>query len=95
MGRIDNSQFNIRSAFARKRARALAEESGMTVTQVVEEALRSYVPPPSDIKPVGRLVRRGRLLVMPANGQRKFTLEEINAAIEEDRNRDLFVDGDE
>lgn len=95
MGRHDQTQFNIRSAFARKRARELAEQSGMTVTQVVEEALKSYIPPDGEIQPVGRLVRRGRLLVMPADGTRKFTLEEINASIEEIRNRDVFDKGDE
>ena len=92
MGRHDHTQFNIRSAFARKRARELAAESGMTVTQVVEDALRTYVPAVTDPKPIGGLVRRGKLLVIPAKGLPKFTREEINAAIEEDRNRDLFDD---
>ena len=94
MGRIDNSQFNIRSAFARKRARELAEESGMSVTQVVEEALRSYAPPPLERPPSDRLSRRGKLLVIKGDPNRRFTLDEINAGIEADRNRPLFPDED-
>ena len=91
MGRHDHSQLNIRSAFALKRARELAEQSGMTMTEVVEDALRGYVPP-GGREPVGRLVRKGRLLVFPGDGRRKVTLEEVNAAIDADRNRDLFAD---
>ena len=63
----------------------------MTTTQVVEEALRGYVPTGGP-QPVGRLIRDGRLLVMC--GGRKITLEETNAAIEEVRNRELFYDED-
>ena len=61
----------------------MAKATGMTTTQIVEEALRAYTPPL--VEPVGRLVRNGRLLVMPSQG-REITLEETNAAIEASRN---------
>lgn len=90
MGRIDNSQFNIRSAFAKKRAHELAKQSGMTVAQIVEDALRGYVPP-GGAKPTGSLVRKGPLLVLA--GGRRVTQQEVDAAIEADRTRDPFDDG--
>jgi hypothetical protein len=86
MSRIQQTQLNVRSSFARDRAMALARETGMTATQVVEEALRAYVPM-SEADGVGALERRGPLLVMPARG-RIVTLDEANAALEAVRNRD-------
>ena len=83
MARTDSDQLNVRSKFARDRATQIAEATGMTTTQVVEEALRGYVPTGGP-QPIGRLVREGRLLVM--RGGRKITLEETDAAIEEARN---------
>jgi Rv0623-like transcription factor len=77
------TQLNVRSPYARERAAALARATGMTTTQVVEEALRAYTPPVA--VPPGRLVRRGKLLVMPG-GDRIITLEETNAAINASRN---------
>lgn len=77
------SQLNVRSPYAKERASTLAKATGMTTTQIVEEALRAYTPPL--VEPVGRLVRNGRLLVMPSQG-REITLEETNAAIEASRN---------
>ncbi len=67
MRRTEHVQFNVRSAFARERAHELAKSTGMTVVQVVEDALRGYVPPGS-VGATGRLVRRGPILVMPADG---------------------------
>lgn len=86
MSRTDPVQFNVRSAFARARARELAKATGMTVTQVVEDALRGYVPPRAPA-PTGALVRRGPLLVRPAQGAR-VSLEEANAALDRGRARD-------
>ena len=86
MPRAQSAQFNIRSAFVRKRVHELAKLTGMTATQVVEDALRGYVPPGQPV-PVGRLVRKGPLLVIPAHG-RKITLAEANAALEAVRMRD-------
>lgn len=74
-------QLNIRSPYARERASAIARATGMTATQVVEEALRAYTPPVAS--PIGALVRRGKLLVRPGGGP--VTLEATNAAIEASR----------
>ncbi|MEO7026409.1 MAG: hypothetical protein ABI056_02540 [Caulobacteraceae bacterium] len=80
MPRAQPVQFNVRSAFARARARELAEQTGMTATEVVEDALRGYVPPVSS--GVGRLVRRGPLLVLPAAVGRTVSLKEAEAILE-------------
>ena len=79
-------QFNVRSAFARKRAHELAKLTGMTATQIVEDALRGYVPPTQGAK-VGKLVRRGPVLVRPAAGA-AVSLEDANAALDAVRERD-------
>ena len=52
----------------------------MTTTQVVEEALRAFTPPPA-FGASGNLVRKGAILVKPANGER-MSLDEANAALE-------------
>ena len=92
MARAQPVQFNVRSAFAKARANELALQTGRTATQVVEDALRAYVPP-GEIREVGRLVRRGRLLVMPRQpGSKTITLEVANAALEASRERDLEFD---
>lgn len=79
-------QFNVRSAFARKRAHELAKLTGMTATQIVEDALRGYVPPARGAK-VGKLVRHGPVLVRPAAGA-AVSLEDANAALDAVRERD-------
>jgi len=86
-----NAQLNIRSDYARERVRELVEKTGMTATELVEEALRGYVPPAS-VKPVGCLVERGGMLVMPNIYGRTITHEEAEAAIDAARNRDIFDD---
>jgi hypothetical protein len=75
------SQLNIRSGTARATAHELARRTGMTVTQVVEEALRAYSPPAA--APPG-LAQRGALLVLPARGAR-VTLAMANAALDASR----------
>jgi len=87
MSRIDQVQFNVRSAFARARAHELAKLTGMTATQVVEEALRNYAPAGVAVE-TGRLVRRGPILVRPADGK-GVTLAEANDALNAVRERDL------
>jgi hypothetical protein len=72
-------QLNIRSAYARERAGALARATGMTATQVVEEALRAYTPPLA-VPPPGTLQRRGPLLVRP--GDDGISLAAANAALD-------------
>jgi hypothetical protein len=79
MSRTEDVQFNIRSAFARARAHDLARQSGMTVTEIVEDALRAYVPP-ALAHQAGGLVRRGPILVLPAQG-RRITQVEADAAL--------------
>jgi hypothetical protein len=87
MSRADHVQFNVRSAFARARAHELAKLTGKTATQIVEDALRGYVPPGS-VETVGRLVQRGPLLVKPAGGKR-ISAAEADAALDALRERDL------
>jgi hypothetical protein len=87
MSRANPVQFNVRSAFARERAQELARLTGMTATQVVEDALRRYVPPGVPTG-VGQLVRRGPLLVRRCNGA-PVSLEAANAALDQARGRDL------
>jgi hypothetical protein len=87
MSRTNHVQFNVRSAFARTRAHEIAKLTGMTATQVVEEALRGYTPPGAGAK-AGRLVRRGPILVRPADGA-CITHAEAEAALDQVRERDL------
>ena len=87
MPRADNTQFNIRSAYARDRVREIARGTGMTATEVVEDALRGYVPPVTS-EPVEGLVRRGPVLVKPARG-RRVTHQEADQALHAVRERDL------
>lgn len=86
MSRTERSQFNVRSTFARRRAHELAKLTGMTATQVVEDALRGYVPPAHVVKVRG-MVQHGPILVLPA-GDPKITLEAANAALDAARERD-------
>ena len=86
MSRAEHIQLNVRSAFARTRAHELAKLTGMTATQVVEDALRGYVPPGEPAK-VGSLVRYGAILVRPAKGK-SVSLEEANDALDAARERD-------
>ncbi|HZZ36926.1 MAG TPA: hypothetical protein VFE03_14475 [Caulobacteraceae bacterium] len=58
----------------------------MTVTQVVEEALRGYTPPASQAN-AGSLIRCGPVLILPAEG-RQVSLEEANEALEAARERE-------
>ena len=87
MPRADNAQLNIRSAYARARVHEIACRTGMTATEVVEDALRGYVPPAGPER-VGSLVRRGPVLVKPAGG-RQVTRQEADEALEAVRGRDL------
>ncbi len=90
MSRTNHVQFNVGSAFARQRAHALAKQTGMTATQVVEDALRGYVPPGVEQK-TGRLVRRGPILVRPAEGA-KVSFTEAEAALNAVRAGTLTID---
>ena len=59
---------------------------GMTVTEVVEDALRGYIAA-TEPQAVGTLVRRESLLVRPAGRKRKIKLAEAEAALEATRSR--------
>jgi hypothetical protein len=89
MPRPRQAQLNIRSAFAAARARELAELTGMTAVQVVEDALRAYIPPGGGVADPA-LERRGRVWVIPA-GERRVTLAEANAALEAARDGEAEV----
>jgi hypothetical protein len=80
VARTESVQFNIRSRFARERADVLARRTGLTTTQIVEEALRAYEPPPRDAAG-SRLIRKGAILVRPADGDR-VTLAQAEAALD-------------
>ncbi len=83
MARVESTQLSIRSRFARERAASLALRTGMTTTQVVEEALRAYLPP-TEAEVSARLVRKGALLVKRGGGE-MVRLDEANAALDEVR----------
>ncbi len=87
MPRADKAQLTIRSAYARNRARDIARRTGMTTTEIVEDALRGYVPPATS-EPVDGLVWRGPVLVKPAQG-RHVTQDEADQTLEAVRERDL------
>ena len=86
MARHQDTQLNVRSTFARERVAEIVKATGMTTTQVVEDALRAYVPPFAN-GTVGSLIRKGPLLVAPAKG-RPITLAEANAELEAARDGD-------
>ncbi len=86
MARKATAQFNIRSHFVRERVQQLANQTGMTATQIVEEALRAYVPPLPDPPP--GLKRVGPILVLVGTG-RTVTFEEAEAELHAVRERDL------
>jgi len=88
MGRAENIQLNVRSAFARERVHALSKLTGMTASEVIEDALRGYVPPGVPAN-TGKLVRRGALLVRPSSGK-AVSLESANEAL--DRSREHNID---
>ena len=84
-------QLNIRSAVARERAAWLARRTGMTTTQVVEAALKAYIPPETvdeadNLVPLPPgMIRKGWLPVMAATGGRVISAEEAQAAIDASR----------
>jgi hypothetical protein len=83
MGRTANIQLNVRSAFACERVQTLTKLTGMTASEVVEDALRGYVPPGTPAN-TGALVRRGALLVRPATGV-AISLAQADAALDQAR----------
>ncbi len=84
--RRNTAQLNIRSSFAKAQVHMIAQRTGQTATQIVEDALRSYVPAGGPDR-VGSLVRCGPLLVQPAADDRRVSLDEATAALEATRDR--------
>lgn len=80
-------QLSVRSRFARARATRLAQLTGMTITQIVEDALRAYQPASRDARPVQsrRLIEKNGILVMPKIGAQQITHAQAEAALEEIR----------
>ncbi len=76
-------QLNVRSRFARARASQLAKATGMSVTQVVEDALRAYQPARQIIRPAG-LIEKAGLLVKP-KGRFEITQLQVDAELEKIR----------
>jgi len=87
MARQETAQLNIRSAFARARVHEIARRTGMTATEIVEDALRGYVSAAPAVR-AGALVRRGPVLVLPASDGRRVSLKEANAALDAARKRE-------
>jgi hypothetical protein len=92
MPRSNQAQLNVRSAYARARVQELARLTGMTATQVVEEALRGFAPPPTAREARG-LVRRGPILVKP-RAAAKITQDQADAALLEVRQGEARDGGD-
>jgi hypothetical protein len=86
MPRRNAAQLNIRSAFARERVSEVSRRTGMTATEVIEDALRGYIPA-TEPQAVGPLVRRGPLLIFPVGKKRKIRFSEAEAALEATRSR--------
>jgi len=61
----------------------LAKVTGMTITQIVEDALRAYQPAPRPIRP-GVLIEKGGLLVIPKT-KAEITQSQLNAELDEIR----------
>jgi hypothetical protein len=75
-------QLSVRSKFASARASKLAKLTGMTITQIVEDALRAYQPP-TRIVP-GGLIAKGGLLVKPKS-RAEITQLHVDAELEKIR----------
>ena len=77
------SQLSVRSPFARARASRLAKLTGMTITQIVEDALRAYQPATS-VRRRGGLIEKGGLLVLP-KGKVSVTSAQLEAELDDVR----------
>lgn len=76
-------QLSVRSRFARARASNLAKLTGMTITEVVEDALRAYQPAARLARPSG-LIEKGGILVKP-KGDAVITHAQVEAELDEIR----------
>ena len=76
-------QLNVRSQFARARASQLAKATGMSITEVVEDALRAYQPARQVVRPAG-LIEKAGLLIKP-KGSFEVTQLQVDAELEKIR----------
>ena len=76
-----SAQLNVRSNFLRRRVPELTAQTGMTATQILEEAVRAYTPQLLAKEHAG-LARRGWLLVGRSYNRQPVTLEQANADLE-------------
>lgn len=76
-------QLNVRSQFARARASQLARATGMSLTEVVEDALRAYQPARQVVRPAG-LIEKAGLLIKP-KGSFEVTQLQVDAELEKIR----------
>jgi hypothetical protein len=81
-------QLNVRSAFARMRAKQLAKRTGMSTVQVVEEALRAYQPPPTGARPGGLVQKHG--LLVKRKGRAEITQLQTEAELEDVRGGERY-----
>lgn len=72
-------QLSVRSSFARARASRLAKLTGMSITQIVEDALRAYQPAPQFAHP-GGLIEKGGILVK-RKGQTEISHQQAEAEL--------------
>ena len=77
-------QLSVRSPFAKARASKLAKLTGMTITEVVEDALRAYQPA-SKLAHPGGLIEKGGILVKPKGQSAQITHAQAEAELEEIR----------
>lgn len=77
------TQLSVRSRFARGRASTLAKVTGMSITQVVEDALRAYQPARTLSRP-GGLIEKAGILVKP-KGAVEITHSQVETEFEKIR----------
>lgn len=80
------TQLSVRSRFARGRASALAKVTGMSITQVVEDALRAYQPAQRLSQP-GKLIEKAGILVKPKSSV-EITHSQVETELEKIRSGD-------
>ena len=77
------TQLSVRSRFARVRASSLAKMTGMSITQVVEDALRAYQPAGTQRRH-GDLIEKSGILVIPKE-TKTVTQAQVDGELEDIR----------
>lgn len=76
-------QLSVRSPFARARVSRLAKITGMTITQIVEDALRAYQPAPRLVRPGGLIEKDG--ILVKRKGEAEITGRQIETELDDIR----------